>query len=135
MAYTSESGNPPLVFVLSEKTCKLFLFPFVNEKTEDVVKCLLLPDIPVWIKNDSGVSLNKRLLQILLLLSCRKTSKRCNIRTLVPPPKKSLVRERIQTVDELMVEQNRQLQQEIQEKDQEMQEMRKELREPEKKSE
>ena len=48
VAYTSESGNPPLVFVLSEKSCKALLFPFVNKENHDAVECLLLPDTPVW---------------------------------------------------------------------------------------
>ena len=37
---------------------------------EDIVECLLLPDIPVWVgKENEEVSLNKELLVILVLLS------------------------------------------------------------------
>ena len=44
VAYTSEMGNPPLVFVLSEKDCSMLLFPFTNKDGFDLVECVLLPD-------------------------------------------------------------------------------------------
>jgi len=127
VAYTSEFGNPPLVFVLSEKTCKLLLFPFVNDKEEDVVECLLLPDIAVWIENDSGVSLNNRLLQMLLLLSCTKNRTRMRYTYPGVSTRKSLVKDRIQTVEERTAELNRQLTQVVEQKDQELGELRREL--------
>ena len=94
VAYTSESGNPPLVFVVSEKSCKVLLFPFVNIENHDV-ECLLLPDIPVWIETDSRVSLNKRLLQMLLLLSCTKNRLRMRYKYPGTSTRKSLVKKRI----------------------------------------
>ena len=69
VAYTSEQGNPPLIFVLSEVSCSILLFPFQDVNGEDIVECLLLPDIPVWVgKENEEVSLNKELLVILVLL-------------------------------------------------------------------
>ena len=100
MACTSESGNPPLVFVLSEKSCKVLLFPFVNDENHDVVECLLLPDIPVWIKTDSGPSLNKTLLLILLLLCCTKNRTGMGYKYPGTSTRKSLIKKRIQTVEE-----------------------------------
>ena len=100
VACTSESGNPPLVFVLSEKSCKVLLFPFVNDENHDVVECLLLPDIPVWIKTDSGPSLNKTLLLILLLLCCTKNRTGMGYKYPGTSTRKSLIKKRIQTVEE-----------------------------------
>ena len=143
VAYTSESGNPPLVFVLSEKSCKLLLFPFVNNDEEDVVECLLLPDIAVWIKKDSEVSLNKTLLVMLLLLSCTTNRNRMKCKYLGTSTRKSLIKDRIQTVEEHTAELNRKLKLQVEQatlqveqatqvvhkKDQELDELRSELEE------
>ena len=58
------SGGAPVLVHL--------LFPFVNQNHQDIIECLQLPDIPLWIDNDFGGSLNSDLLLLLLLLSCRK---------------------------------------------------------------
>ena len=129
MACTSESGNPPLVFVLSEKSCKLLLFPFVNNDEEDVVECLLLPDIAVWIKKDSEVSLNKTLLVMLLLLSCTTNRNRMKCKYLGTSTRKSLIKDRIQTVEEHTAELNRKLKLQVEQATQVVDELRSELEE------
>jgi len=117
-----------------EKSCKLLLFPFVNNEEEDVVECLLLPDIAVWIENDSGVSLNKTLLKILLLSCTKNRTGRMKYDYPGPSTKKSLVKERIWSVKELMSDTNRQLSQkleskckELEDKSQELEDLRSEL--------
>ncbi|CAI8021359.1 hypothetical protein GBAR_LOCUS12678 [Geodia barretti] len=61
-------GNPPLVFVLSEKDCSMLLFPFINGGG-DLVECVLLPEIPIWAnKTEEGALLNRHLLVVMLLL-------------------------------------------------------------------
>ena len=104
MAYTSERRKPPLVFVLSEKSCKILLFPFINKKEKDIIDCLLLPDIPVWIENDFGGSLNRKFLLILLLLSCREHKEWIRIKSPGESTRKSLIKSRILTVEQLMEE-------------------------------
>jgi hypothetical protein len=63
-------GNPPLVFVLSEKDCSMLLFPFINDEGDDLVECVLLPEIPIWDSNraEEGALLNRHLLVVMLLL-------------------------------------------------------------------
>ena len=62
-------GNPPLVFVLSEKDCLMLLFPFINDKGGDLVECVLLPEIPIWASGaGEGALLNRNLLVMMLLL-------------------------------------------------------------------
>ena len=62
-------GNPPLVFVLSEKDCSMLLFPFTNKDGFDLVECVLLPEIPIWAnKAEEGALLNRHLLVVMLLL-------------------------------------------------------------------
>jgi len=139
VAYTSESGNPPLVFVLSEKSCKVLLFPFVNNSEEDVIESLLLPDIAVWIEKDSKVSLNKTLLVMLLLLSCTTNRNRMKCKYLGTSTRKSLIKDRIQTVEEHTAEINRKLRLQVEQatlvvhkKDQELDELRSEAKKMEK---
>lgn len=70
--YAAEVGRPPLVFVLSEKSAKLMLFPFVNENQEQAVVSVLLPHFPLWCDGRDGagvVSFSCNFL-VLLLLVC-----------------------------------------------------------------
>ena len=104
VAYTSEKGSPPLVFVLSEKGCSILLFPFVNDREQDLVECVLLP---IWLpdKVKEGSLLNRNLLVVLLLL-CGGHSDGIisSSEYKYPYPKegtrKSLLKEKIQTVEE-----------------------------------
>ena len=73
--YSAEEGRPPLIFVLSEQSVKVVLFPFVNKSDEPLVESILLADYPLWerasLQDGSGGSmdvLNRRLLVLLLLL-------------------------------------------------------------------
>ena len=69
VAYMSEERNPPLVFVLSEKHCSMLLFPFINSEGDDLVECVVLPEIPIWVskKAEEGALLNRQLLVVILL--------------------------------------------------------------------
>ena len=66
-------GNPPLVFVLSEKDCSMLLFPFINSEGDDLVECVVLPEIPIWVskKAEEGALLNRQLLVVILLFCAR----------------------------------------------------------------
>ena len=57
-----------MVFVLSEKSAKLILFPFVNKERTPIVESVLLEDYPLWVGTDDGVCLNRKFLVLLLLL-------------------------------------------------------------------
>ena len=46
---TTEEGRPPVVFVLSENSATVLLFPFVNNSDNGVVECVQLPDYPIWL--------------------------------------------------------------------------------------
>ena len=72
--YGGESGRPPLVFVLSEKSAKLILLPFVNKERTPIVENVLLEDYPLWVGTDDGVSLNRKFLVLLLLLCAGRNS-------------------------------------------------------------
>ena len=67
--YSAEYRRPPLVFVLSEKSAKLILFPFKNKSQEQLIECVLLPDFPLWVNASSlDMRLNYDLLVSILLL-------------------------------------------------------------------
>ena len=71
--YSAEDARPPLAFVLSEKSAKLLLFPFVkrDDPAETVVECVLLPDIRLW--TCGGLHFNDQFLVLLLLFcGCRE---------------------------------------------------------------
>ena len=99
--------NPPLVFVLSEKYCSMLLFPFIDNDNNDLVECVLLPEIPIWAnKVEEGALLNRHLLVVMLLL-CGGHGEDDEINYLqykyVYPSggtKKSEIKKRIQTVRE-----------------------------------
>ena len=115
-------GNPPLVFVLSEKDCSMLLFPFINDEEDDLVECVLLPEIPIWGSNraEEGALLNRHLLVVMLLLcGGRGEGEGINYsrKKLNYPFKgttKSVIKQKIQTVQENMFEL---LHKELQEKD------------------
>ena len=122
MAYTSKRRKPPLVFVLSEKSCKILLFPLIYEKEKDIIDCLLLPDIPVWIENDFEGSLNRKFL-LILLLSCREHKEWIRIKYPGESTQKSLIKSRILTVEQLMEEKL------LQQKEEKIQELTQQLQE------
>ena len=69
--YCSEVGRPPVVFVLSEVSVKVILFPFQNENGVNVIESVQLPDFPLWLPRNpesDEVSLNRNSLVLLLLL-------------------------------------------------------------------
>ena len=125
VAYTSEKGRPPLVFVLSEKGYSILLFPFVNRHGQDLVEYVLLPEIPISALPDKvkeGSLLNRNLLVVLLLL-CGGHGDGVVIPSLeyqypLEGTRKSFLKEKIQTVQESMSEL-------LQAKDREIEEMKK----------
>ena len=69
--YCSEVGRPPVVFVLSEVSVKVILFPFQNENGINVIESVQLPDFPLWLPRNpesDEVYLNRNSLVLLLLL-------------------------------------------------------------------
>ena len=103
--------NPPLVFVLSEKDCSMLLFPFINKDKNDLVECVLLPEIPIWAnKVEEGALLNRHLLVVMVLI-CGGRGKDDEIDYMqykyVYPSggtKKSVIKEKVQTVRENMID-------------------------------
>ena len=133
-------GNPPLVFVLSEKDCSMLLFPFINDEGVDLVECVLLPEIPIWASNraDEGALLNKQLLVVMLLL-CGGRGKGDAINysqyKYEYPHKegtrKSVIKETIQTVRENMTELLQKVERERDEAKEEIEELKRKLAEKE----
>ena len=69
--YCSEVGRSPVVFVLSEVSVKVILFPFQNENGVNVIESVQLPDFPLWLPRNpesDEVSLNQNSLVLPLLL-------------------------------------------------------------------
>ena len=69
--YCSEVGRSPVVFVLSEVSVKVILFPFQNENGVNVIESVQLPDFPLWLPRNpesDEASLNQNSLVLLLLL-------------------------------------------------------------------
>ena len=105
-------GNPPLVFVLSEKDCSMLLFPFINDDEDDLVECVLLPEIPIWGSNraEEGALLNRHLLGVMLLLCGGRGEgegidySTYKLKYPFEGTKKSVIKQKIQTVRENMFE-------------------------------
>ena len=47
----------------------MLLFPFINSEGDDLVECVVLPEIPIWVskKAEEGALLNRQLLVVILL--------------------------------------------------------------------
>ena len=103
------------MFVLSEKNCSMLLFPFINSKNDDLVECVVLPEIPIWVskKAEEGALLNRQLL-VVILLFCAGRDEGENINymdykyeypaDLGAGTKKSVIKAKIQSVEENLMD-------------------------------
>ena len=131
------------MFVLSEKNCSMLLFPFINSKNDDLVECVVLPEIPIWVskKAEEGALLNRQLL-VVILLFCAGRDEGENINymdykyeypaDLGAGTKKSVIKAKIQSVVENLMDL---LTKEREEKEKEREEKEKEKKEKEKANE
>ena len=87
----------------------MLLFPFINSNKEDIVECVLLPEIPIWNSDraEEGALVNRHLLVVMLLLCGSRFISAVEPLKVVYPSngtKKALIKERIQTVQENMMD-------------------------------
>ena len=104
------------MFVLSEKHCSMLLFPFINSEGDDLVECVVLPEIPIWgsKKAEEGALLNRQLLVVILLFCAgRDEGEKINVDYYQYPSgdvdlgagtKKSVIKARIQSVEENLID-------------------------------
>ena len=115
----------------------MLLFPFINEEGVDLVECVLLQEIPIWGSNrvEEGALLNRHLLVVMLLLcGGRGEGEGINYsrKRLIYPfdgTKKSVIKQKIQTVRENMMELVHNTEKKMQEKEIELQETKIKLQE------
>ena len=105
------------MFVLSEKHCSMLLFPFINSEGDDLVECVVLPEIPIWGSKEAeeGALLNRQLLVVILLFCAgRDEGEKINVDYKYQYPsgdvdlgagtKKSVIKARIQSVEENLID-------------------------------
>ena len=72
--FETQRFNPPLCFVLSEESAQLLCFPFTDSSGNEVIYCLVLPPIPLFLKvkvtetpDLTSYVINRYLLALLML--------------------------------------------------------------------
>ena len=81
----------------------------MNSNEEDIVECVLLPEIPIWNSDraEEGALVNRHLLVVMLLLCGSRFISTVEPLKVVYPSngtKKALIKERIQSVQENMMD-------------------------------
>ena len=94
----------------------MLLFPFINSEGDDLVECVVLPEIPIWVskKAEEGALLNRQLLVVILLFCAgRDEGEKINVDYYQYPSgdvdlgagtKKSVIKARIQSVEENLMD-------------------------------
>ena len=72
IALVSDEKSAPLVFVLSDKTMQLVMFPFVKDN-EKLINAVKLPPIDLWLdSNPSSFSDDMMAILVMVLMLCSK---------------------------------------------------------------
>ena len=114
----------------------MLLFPFINSNGGDIVECVLLPEMPIWASNraEEGALVNRHLLVVMLLLCGSRFFPDVESLKVEYPSdgtKKALIKERIQTVQENMIDLLKKAERKVEESDTKLKESDTKLKESE----